>query len=58
MSREEIEKCSKDPSKKLKLLKKLDEVDVKERKKPKYTPLSNDKTDQMQYYGYAKMPLS
>ena len=40
LSREEIEICSKDPNKKLSLLKKLDEVEVKERKKPKYTPLS------------------
>ena len=40
LSREEIENCSKDPNKKLTLLKKLDEVEVKERKKPKYTPLS------------------
>ena len=40
LSREEIEKCSKDSSKKLSLLKKIDEVEVKERKKPKYTPLS------------------
>ena len=40
LSREEIETCSKDPEKKLKLLKKVDEVEVKERKKPKYTPLS------------------
>ena len=40
LSREEIESCSKDPNKKLSLIKKLDRVDVKERKKPKYTPLS------------------
>ena len=40
LSREEIEECSKNPSKKLNLIKKLDEVEVKERKKPKYTPLS------------------
>ena len=40
LSREEIELCSKDPQKKLSLLKKIDEVEVKERKKPKYTPLS------------------
>ena len=40
LSREEIEQCSKDASKKLSLLKKLDEVEIKERKKPKYTPLS------------------
>ena len=36
LSREEIETCSKDPTKKLKLLKKLDKVEVKERKKPTY----------------------
>ena len=40
ISREEIETCSKDSTKKLKLLKKIEEVEVKERKKPKYTPLS------------------
>ena len=40
LSREEIEQCSQNPSKKLSLLKKLDEIEVKERKKPKYTPLS------------------
>ena len=40
LSREEIEQCSKDPAKRLSLLKKLDEVELKERKKPKYTPLS------------------
>ena len=40
LSREEIEICSKDPEKKLKLLKKLEEVEIKERKRPKYTPLS------------------
>ena len=40
LSREEIESCSKDPEKKLKLIKKVEEVDVKERKRPKYTPLS------------------
>ena len=40
LSREEIEQCSKDPNKQLSILKKLDQVEVKERKKPKYTPLS------------------
>ena len=40
LSREEIEKCSKDKNKKLSLLKKIEEVEIKERKKPKYTPLS------------------
>ena len=34
LSREEIENCSKNPEKKLSLLKKIEEVDVKERKKP------------------------
>ena len=40
LSREEIEVCSKDSAKKLSLLKKVDDVEIKERKKPKYTPLS------------------
>ena len=40
LSREEIELSSKDENRKLTLLKKIDEVEVKERKKPKYTPLS------------------
>ena len=40
LSREEIELCSKDPNKKLNLLKRIEEVEVKERKRPKYTPLS------------------
>ena len=40
LSREEIETCSKNPEKKLKLFKKIEEVEVKERKRPKYTPLS------------------
>ena len=40
LSREEIEICSKDPNKNLKLLKKIEEIEVKERKRPKYTPLS------------------
>ena len=40
LSRDEVETCSKDPQKKMSLLKKIDEVEIKERKKPKYTPLS------------------
>jgi len=40
LSREEIENCSKNPEKKLNLLKKIEKFDVRERKKPKYTPLS------------------
>ena len=40
LSREEVELCSKDPNKQLGLIKKIDEVEIKERKRPKYTPLS------------------
>ena len=40
LSRDEIDVCSKDPERKLNLIKKDNEVSVKERKKPKYTPLS------------------
>ena len=40
LSRDEIELCSKDPTKKLKLVKKIEEVEIQERKRPKYTPLS------------------
>ena len=40
LSRDEIEICSKDPTKNLNLIKKVDEVELKARKKPKYTPLS------------------
>ncbi len=40
LSREEIEECSKNPEKKLKLLKKIERVEINERKRPKYTPLS------------------
>ena len=40
LSRDEIDACSKDPEKNLNLIQKTEEVEVKERKKPKYTPLS------------------
>tara|TARA_Y100000992_G_C21131579_1_gene426845 strand:+ start:145 stop:729 length:585 start_codon:yes stop_codon:yes gene_type:complete len=40
LSREEIEKCSEDSERKLKIIKKVEDVNIKERKKPKYTPLS------------------
>ena len=40
LSRDEIESCSKDPDKFLNLSKRTEDVQVKERKKPKYTPLS------------------
>ncbi len=40
LSREEIDACSKDPERNLNLIKKESNIQVKERKKPKYTPLS------------------
>ena len=40
LSREEIDACSKNPEKVLNLSQKNEDVEVKERKKPKYTPLS------------------
>ena len=40
LSRDEIDLCSKDPGRKLNLVERAEEVQVKERKKPKYTPLS------------------
>jgi len=40
LTREEIDSCSKDSEKDLLLNKKTEDVEVKERKKPKYTPLS------------------
>ena len=40
LSREEIDLCSKDSNKSLNLVERAEEVQVKERKKPKYTPLS------------------
>ena len=40
ISRDEVENCSKDPNKILSLIKKVEEVEIKKRKRPKYTPLS------------------
>ena len=40
LSREEIDACSKDPERNLNLIKKNNTIVIKERKKPKYTPLS------------------
>ena len=40
LTREEIDLCSKNPNKNLNLVERAEEVQVKERKKPKYTPLS------------------
>ena len=40
LTREEINICSKEPNRNLNLIERAEEVQVKERKKPKYTPLS------------------
>jgi len=40
LTREEIDVCSKDTNRSLNLIERAEEVRVKERKKPKYTPLS------------------
>ena len=40
LTRDEIDSCSKDSDKNLKLNQRTENVEVKERKKPKYTPLS------------------
>ena len=40
LTREEIDLCSKDSSRTLNLIERAEDVQVKERKKPKYTPLS------------------
>ena len=40
LSRHEIDACSKDPEKSMNLIKKTEAVQVKDRKRPKYTPLS------------------
>jgi hypothetical protein len=49
LSREEIDLCSKNSDRILSVSKKSEEVEVKERKRPKYTPLSK------RYYGCVKM---
>ena len=40
LSRNEIDECSKNPDRNLQLTKKNEEIKIKDRKKPKYTPLS------------------
>ena len=40
LTRDEIDKCSKNPEQSLILAQRSENVEVKERKKPKYTPLS------------------
>ena len=55
LSREEIETCSKDPDSKLKLLKKIEKVEVKDRKNQNILLYQKGRIDPMQYYGYVKM---
>ena len=55
LSREEIETCSKNPEKEIKIIKKIEEVEVKERKNLSIHLCQKDKIDRMQYYGYVKM---
>ena len=57
LSREEIENCSKDQSKKLTLLKKLDEIEIKERKNQSIRLYLKDKIGLMQFCGCVKMLL-
>ena len=49
LSREEIENCSKDPEKKLKLLKKLKKLKLKKEKNLNIRLYQKDKIDQMQF---------
>ena len=58
LSREEIETCSKDPEKKLNLLKKLKKLRLKREKNQNILHYQKDKIDQMQFYGYVKMHLN
>ena len=47
--------CSKDPNKNLSLLKKIDEVEIKERKNLNIRLFQKDKMNLMQFCGYARM---
>ena len=58
LSREEIENCSKNPDKKLSLLKKIDKVEVKREKNLNIRLSQKGKIGLMQFYGYVKMLLS
>ena len=58
LSREEIENCSKDPEKKLNLLKKLKKLKLKREKNQNILLYQKDKIDLMQFYGYVKMHLN
>ena len=58
LSREEIETCSKDSGKKLKLVKKLKKLRLKREKDLNIRHCQKGKIDLMQFYGYAKMHLN
>ena len=59
LSRDEIDSCSNDPNKKLKLIKKINQVEVKEREKNQNILLYlKDKIDLMHVCGYVRMPQS
>ena len=58
LSREEIETCSKEPEKKLRLLKKLKRLRLKKERDPNIRHYQKDKTGQMLYFGCAKMHLN
>ena len=54
LSREEIEICSNDPEKKLKLLKKSKKLKLKKEKDQNILPYQKGKIDRMLFYGYVK----
>ena len=58
LSRDEIDSCSNDPNKKLKLIKKINQVEVKERKNQNILLYLKDKIDLMHVCGYVRMPQS
>ena len=58
LSREEIETCSKNPEKKLTLLKKRKKLKLKREKNQNIRRFRKDRIDQMQFYGFVKMHLN
>ena len=55
LSRHEIDACSKDPEKSLNLIKKLRQYKLKTERDQSIHLYQKDKTDQMQFYGCAKI---
>ena len=58
LSREEIETCSQNPEKKLTLIKKVDEVEIKRERNQNILRYQKGRIGLMLYYGYAKMQLN